>query len=70
MFQRVDSFFTLDKIQTVLISDNASFRKQLNLDFSPEVSPGKQVTFLMETPEVYQQINPTPILYKAAYFSD
>ena len=33
------------------------------------MSPKKQVTFSVETPEVYQQINATPIVYAATDFS-
>ena len=55
----------LGSIGTVLSNDNDTSRKQLHLDFSPEVSPEKQVTFSVEIPEVCQQINTTPIVYEA-----
>ena len=42
----------LDSIQTVFSNDNENLRKKLNLDFSPEVSFEKQVTFSLETSEV------------------
>ena len=35
----------------------------MNLDFSLQVSPEKQVTFSVETPEVYQQINATSVVH-------
>ena len=52
--QGLDSFFILGSIQAVFINDNATLRKELNLDFSPKVSPEKQVTFSVETSKVYQ----------------
>ena len=64
--QRLDSFFILNIIQTVFNDDNNTLRKEFNLDFNPDVIP-EQVTFSVETPEVYQQINATP--YGATDFS-
>ena len=64
----MDLFFIRHSIQTVLSNDNDTLRKILNLDFSPVVSPGKQVKFSVETHKVRTQINPTPILYKAIAF--
>ena len=64
----MDSFFILRSIQTVLSNDSDTLRKILNLDFSPVVSPGKQVKFSVETHKVRTQINPAPILYKAIDF--
>ena len=58
--QTLDSFFILDIIQAVFSDNNDTLRKELNLDFSHEVSP-EQVTSV-ETPEVYQQINATPVV--------
>ena len=52
--QGLDSFFMLGSIQAVFINDNATLRKELNLDFSPKVSPEKQVTFSVETSKVYR----------------
>ena len=67
--QGLDSFFILDSIQTASCTDNETLRKELNIDFSPEVSPEKQVTFLVETPEVYQQITATPTVHGPPHFS-
>ena len=68
-FQGLHLFFILDSIQTVFSNDNDNLREELNLDFSPEICPGKQVTFSEEILEVYRQINPTPIVYNAIDFS-
>ena len=54
--------------RTVFNNDNDTLRKELNLDFSPEVSPEKQVIFSVETAEVYQQINATPVVHRATHF--
>ena len=60
---RIRFFFILDSNQTVLCNDNDTLRKELNLDFSPKVSPEKQVTFSVKIPEVYLQINATPVVH-------
>ena len=61
----------LDSIHSVFTNDNDTLIKELNLDFSPKVSPEKQVTFSVETPEVYQQINinAAPVGYGATNFN-
>ena len=66
--QTLDSFFILDIIQADFSDNNDTLRKELNLDFSHEVSP-EQVTFSVKTPEVDQQINATPVVYGAIDFT-
>ena len=66
---KVRLFFILDSIQTVFSNDNDTLRKELNLDFSPKVSPEKQVTFSVKTPEVEEQINATPVVHGATDFN-
>ena len=66
---RVRFFFYTRQHPDSLSNDNDTLRKELNSDFSPEVSPEKQVTFLVETPEVYQLINAAPIVHGATDFS-
>ena len=66
--QTLDSFFILDIIQAVFSDNNDTQRKELNLDFSHEVSP-EQITFSVETPEVYQHINATPVVYEEIDFT-
>ena len=67
--QALDLFIILDRIQTVFSDDNDTLKKELNLDFSPEVSPEEQVTFSVETLEVYQHIDAAPVVYGATDFS-
>ena len=61
--------FILESIQTVFSNGNDTLKKELNLDFSPEVSPEKRVIFSVETPKIYQEINATLIMHKATDFS-
>ena len=56
-FQGFKSFFILYSIHTVFSNDNDTLRKELNLEFSPEVSPEKQISSSVETPEAHQQVN-------------
>lgn len=65
---RIGLLFILDNIETVFCNDNDTLRKELNLDFGLQVSPEKQVTFSVETPEVYQQINVTSVVHGARDF--
>ena len=67
--QGLDSFFILNSIQTVFSNDNDTLRKELNLDFSPDVSLEKQVTLSVEIPEVSQQINAAPVVHEVTDFS-
>ena len=62
-------FYEIDSNQAVSSDDKDTLTKELNLDFSSKVSPRKQVTFSVETSDVYQQMNPTHIVYKATVFS-
>ena len=55
-WQRWDSFFILDSIKTIFSNDNDALRKKINLDVCPKVSPEKQFTFSVETPDIYQQL--------------
>ena len=66
---KVRLFFIDDSIQTVFSNNIATLRKDLNLDFSHEVSTEKQVTFSVKVPNVYQQINATSIVQEPTYFS-
>ena len=61
-YQGLDTFFILDRIRKVFSDVNDTLRKELNLDFSSEVSPEKQVTVSVETPEVYEQIKVTHVV--------
>ena len=65
---KIGLLFILDSIETVFCNDNDTLRKELNLDFGLQVSPEKQVTFSVETPEVYQQINVTSVVHGARDF--
>ena len=66
---RVRLFFYTRQHPKSLSNYNDTLRKQLNLDFTLEVSPEKQVTFSVETPKVYQLINGAPIVHGATDFS-
>ena len=66
---KVRLFFIDDSIQTVFSNNIATLRKDLNLDFSHEVSTEKQVTFSVKVHNVYQQINATSIVHEPTYFS-
>ena len=66
---RITLFFIVDSIQTVFSNENDTLKNELNLNFSLKVNPEKQVTFVVETPEVYQPINPIPVVHGATDFN-
>ena len=67
-FQGLDSFLCWTASRQSLVMLMTPSEKKSNFNCSLEVGPEKQVTFSVETPEVYQQINATLIVHPATDF--